>query len=101
MCAVQEQLANSTSEYKDGPQIQSRQTDGKSTAQKFIIKKRVETPQRLNPKQPPRRTVALKYKIRMDIPSFIVAPIASAVTFPTSALTASSQVVHTKNKQPF
>ena len=67
MHAVQEQTVNSAPEYKD---LRSKVEElmEKSTAKKFIIKKRVEIPQRLNPKEPPRRTVALKDMIRMDTP---------------------------------
>ena len=61
----------------------------------------MEISHRLNPKEPPRRTVTLKYVIRMDTPSSNDTPMVSAATSPIVALTASPQAIHTKNKQPF
>ena len=40
----------------------------KPTAQKFSIRKRLKIPLRLNPKEPPIRTVALRVMIRIDKP---------------------------------
>ena len=64
---VQEQPVSSASEYKDLIAKVDELME-KSTAQKFSINKRVEIPQRLNPKEPPRITVTLKDMIIMDTP---------------------------------
>ena len=64
MCAVQEKPVNRAQEYKDLRDKVEELTE-KPTANFFSIKKRVESPQRLKPKKPPIRIVALKDMISM------------------------------------
>ena len=68
MRAAQEQTANSASEYKD-LKYKVDELMAKINSTKVQHQERVETPHRLNLKEPPRRTVALNYMIRMDTPS--------------------------------
>ena len=84
MHTVQEQPANSNSEYKDLRDKVDELVE-KSTAQNFSIRKRVKITIRLNPKEPPISTVALMDMIRMDAPSSTATQIALAVNSPTSA----------------